>query len=219
MTRNAVFLVVLLAARPLGAQDTRFFYPEPRASAFAVTRNLGYGAADTALRMDVYRPARTSSEQPTLVFFTLGNQRANPGYTGWARLAASKGLVAILADLRATHGTQDFGTLLTHLVTRGRSLGIDTAAIAVFGASVNAFTAFPFVEDPGEKRVKAAVMFYSSADVHRFRHDLPVLYVRAGLDRPSVSVGIDSVVARALSQNAPLTIINNSGGHHSFETT
>jgi hypothetical protein len=43
------------------------------------------------------------------------------------------------------------------------------------------------------------------------------LYVRAGLDRPPVNESISKLAARAIAQNAPLTLINSAGGHHGFE--
>ena len=220
MTRSAWCLLTLAIAAPCGAQGATFFYPTPPASAFVVSRDVRYGAADTAtLRMDVYRPASRGMARPALIFYTSGAQRANEGYTIWARIAASKGLVAILADLRPAAAAQDFRTLLAHVTERGADYGLDTAAIAVFGASNNAFNLFPLAQDPRERRIKAVVMYYSGADVTELRRDLPVLYIRAGLDRPFVKASIDTVIVRALAQNAPITLINHAGGHHSFETT
>jgi hypothetical protein len=53
--------------------------------------------------------------------------------------------------------------------------------------------------------------------VETFRLDLPVLYVRAGLDRPPLNEAITTIAARAVAQNAPLTLLNYAGGHHGFE--
>ena len=220
MKRWSCSFVVLAVVPPAAAQEAAFFYPSPPPSAVAVSRDISYGAADTVVfRMDVYRPARRAPTRPALVFYTSGSQRDNPGYTAWARIAASKGVVAVLADLRPATAADDFRTLLGHLSARGAGYGIDTAAIAVYGASNNAFNVLPLVQDPRETRVTAAVIYYSGANVAEFRRDLPLLYVRAGLDRPFVNASIDSVVARALAQNAPITVINYPGGHHGFETT
>ena len=83
------------------------------------------------------------------------------------------------------------------------------------------YTALPIVEDPKQTAVKAAIMFYGTAEVTEFRRDLPLLYVRAGLDRPPVNgdqrSGITALVALATAQNAPLTLINHPFGHHAFE--
>ena len=60
-------------------------------------------------------------------------------------------------------------------------------------------------------------MYYGIADVGEFRLDLPVLYVRAGLDRPPVNRRIGELVALAITQNAPVTLLNHPSGHHAFE--
>ncbi len=75
------------------------------------------------------------------------------------------------------------------------------------------------MEDPALTSIKAAVMYYGSANIERFRLDLPVLYVRAGLDRPPVNESIAKLATLAIAQNAPLTLLNYSGGHHGFEDT
>jgi dienelactone hydrolase len=217
--RSLYCLIGFAFTAPISAQSQRFYYPEPAASTFEVLRNIRFASTDTTtLLMDVYRPANASGVPPAIVFYTSGSQRANAGYTGWARAAAARRLIAILADLRQGAAPQDFRTLISHLADRGAVYGLDTAAIAVFGASSNAFNSFPLVQDPQTTRIKAAVMYYSSANVTTFRHDLPVLYIRAGLDRAFVNLGIDSLVARALMQNAPITVINHPAGHHGFET-
>ena len=41
--------------------------------------------------------------------------------------------------------------------------------------------------------------------------------MRAGLDRPGVNESIAKLAALAVSQNAPLTLVNYAGGHHGFE--
>ena len=216
--RRLIILALMIVA-PARAQNAGIFYPTPPASAVSVTRNVQYAAADTgSLRMDVYRPnARTATKNAALVFFTTGSQRAN--YAGLANIVASKGIVAVLGDLRSDSLARDFRTMLSVIVTRAAEYGIDTARIAVFGASNGGFNAFPVAQDALESRIKASVMYYSGAEVTRFRRDLPVLYIRAGLDRPFVNASVDSLVMRALAANAPITVINYSGGHHSFEGT
>ena len=219
MKCSTICLVALTAATPAGAQSG-MYYPEPAASTFAVSRDVRYASVDTgALKMDIYRPAPSGTPRPALIFFTGGTMRANPGYAHWGRVAASKGLVAVVADLRLTAMGPDFRTLLGHLTERATDYGIDTAAIAVYGASSNALNSSAVVQDPTEKRVKASIMYYGGSDVARLRRDLPVLLIRAGIDRPFVNASIDSLIARALTQNAPITVINHSGGHHSFEST
>jgi dienelactone hydrolase len=168
--------------------------------------------------MDVYKPKRPGGARgPGLIFFNraTGADRSGRFYAAWARAAASKGIVAILPDLRQGSEAADFARLVSHLTAHGSDHGID--ALAVYAGSGNVYNAFPAVEDPKQTAIKAAVMYYGSAPITEFRLDLPVLYVRAGLDRPPVNEAIASLTALAVSQNAPVTLLNYAGGHHAFE--
>jgi len=168
--------------------------------------------------MDVFRPSSaTGTRAPALVFFNraAGAERSQGFYGAWARAAASKGVIAILPDLRPGSEAADFRILLGYLDAHGREQGID--AIAVYAGSGNVSAALPVVQDPALTSIKAAVMYYGAASVAQFRLDLPVLLVRAGLDRPPVNESIASLAAQAIAQNAPLTLLNYAGGHHGFE--
>jgi hypothetical protein len=65
--------------------------------------------------------------------------------------------------------------------------------------------------------VKAAVIYYGAAPVTQFRRDLPLLWVRAGLDRPDLNREIMRLAALATTQNAPVTLLNHASGYHGFE--
>ncbi len=209
-----------LGASTSPAQEAKLAFPTPSAGV-VVSRNVRYGVSDTAaLMMDVYLPPRSATERPpVLIMFNrgAGEDRNEPHSVGWARTAASRGVAAIVPDLRSGSEAQDFQLLLRHLTERASAVGIDPEGIAVYAGSGNVFTAFPLVEDPGQTAIKAAVMFYGSAPITQFRRDLPVLYVRAGLDRPGVNQSITTLAALAVSQNAPLTLINHPTGYHAFE--
>jgi len=223
MTRTAFGCLLFFVATALGAtaQELRFLYPAPPPGTITVSKDVLYGAdGDTRLMMDVYRPANAASARvPALVFFNraYGPQRGNAFYAGWAQAAASKGLVGIVPDLRSDLQSKDFQVLVAHLQARAADYGIDRDALAVYAGSGNVYQAFQVVEDPGQTVVKAAVMYYGTSNVTTFRLDLPVLYVRAGLDRPDVNRGIGETAALAVLQNAPLTLLNHPTGHHAFE--
>jgi hypothetical protein len=184
-----------------------------------VATDVEYATSGTTrLAMDVYRPPTArGAKLPALVFFNraTGADRSGRFYSAWAKAAASNGLIGILPDLRDGSEAADFRLLIAYLERHAPELGVD--GIAVYAGSGNVFSAFPVVEDPALTSIKAAVMYYGSANVQQFRLDLPVLYVRAGLDRPSVNESISRLAALAVSQNAPLTLLNYSGGHHGFE--
>jgi hypothetical protein len=191
----------------------------PPASDIIVASDVEYGTSGgTRLAMDIYKPATTrGAKVPALVFFNraTGADRSGRFYSAWARAAASNGVIGILPDLRDGSEAGDFRVLLSFLERHAAGQGIES--IAVYAGSGNVSTAFPVVEDPTLTSIKAAVMYYGSASIERFRPDLPVLYVRAGLDRPPVNESIAKLASVAIAQNAPLTLLNHAGGHHGFE--
>ena len=125
--------------------------------------------------------------------------------------------MAILPDLRDESFEKDLDALIAHLTANASSLGIDRERIALYAGSGNVYRALPLVQSPKQTTIKAAVMYYGSAQVTEFRRDLPILMVRAGLDRPPVNRAITELVTLASNQNAPVTLLNYPGGHHAFE--
>jgi dienelactone hydrolase len=223
------------AAQPQRPPAWRFHYPEPPAAAVRVVRGVPFGVADSArLAMDVYRPAGAVGPAPALILFSLQwqgdrpSREVNDQVIAWARIAAANGIVAVIPDLRAEPGTgtstaparalgDDLARVVAHLTAHAREYGLDGARLALFAASGNVAAALPAVQDPRQTGIRAAVMYYGMADVSALRLDLPLLYVRAGQDSREMNAGIDRVVALALAQNAPLTLLNHHTGHHAFE--
>lgn len=216
-------IVVSAAAAAAQPPQWRFALPQPATESFSVTRDVQYATSGTeSLRMDVFRPrGEAGARAPVLIFFNRAfgsEQRNNPFYSAWAQVAAANGLTAILPDLRPEQVAEDFKQLVAHLTQKGAQLGIDPAALAVYAGSGNVSQAFPLVEDPAQTAVKAAVMYYGGAQITEYRRDLPVLFVRAGLDRPDLNRAITTMAALAVTQNAPLTLLNHAAGYHGFET-
>jgi dienelactone hydrolase len=217
MTRHLLVAALsVIVSAPAAAQDLKFFYPAPPASEIDVSKDVPYAG----LQMDVYRPRGSAGQPlPAVIFFNMavGAQRSNPFYKAWAEIAASKGVVAILPDLRGDTFEKDFDAAIAHLAASAARFGVDRDRIAVYGGSGNVSRALPLVQKPSQTAVKAAVMYYGGAQVAQFRRDLPLLFVRAGLDRPPVNRAIDDLAALAMKQNAPITVLNYPGGHHAFE--
>ena len=157
--------------------------------------------------MDVYRPRTAAAPAPVLILFNTlsGAERGHPFYRAWAEIAAAKGLVAILPDLRVATLEQDFDALLAHLAANGASFGADRDRIAVYAGSGNVFRGLPLFVDPRRTALKAMVLYYGSADVKTFRGDLPTLFVRAGLDRPPVNRAMTELITLAQTQNVPVS--------------
>jgi dienelactone hydrolase len=203
------------------AQATHLAFPVPLPDV-AVASDVRFGTVGgVPLMMDVYqRPREAGKLRAALVFFNRASgapDRQSPLYVGWARSAASRDLAGIVPDLRSGSEARDFEALIEYLTRHGGDIGVDTAAIAVYAASGNVATAFPLLEDPRQTAIKAAVIYYGTAPITTFRRDLPVLYVRAGLDRPNVNEEILTLASRAITQNAPVTLLNHATGYHGFE--
>jgi dienelactone hydrolase len=226
----------LLAATAASARQWPLHVPEPRLEASRVTRDVSFAIVDTSnLLMDVYRPAHSTGACPAVIFYTLywpaegaSARKANDWFKSWARLAAANGIVAILPDLRAEPGTgnaekparalgDDFQRLVAHLTDHASEYGVDVDRITAFAESGATWAALPAVEDARQSAIKAAVMYYGSASIDTFRSDLPLLWVRAGLDSPRTNADIARVSTLAISQNAPVTLLNHPTGHHGFE--
>jgi dienelactone hydrolase len=220
MMRPVAFLLWAAVGTAASAQDMRFFYPAPAESTFQVTRDVQYGAsAGEPLRLDLYRPG-ANGVYPTVIFSNLayGPQRSGPFYVQWAQIAASKGITAIVPDLRAGTYADDMTQLLEYITSEASAAqGIDRNAIAVYAGSGNVSRTLPFVQNPRSTMIKAAVMYYGAAEVTQYRTDLPILFVRAGLDRPALNQAITRIVSDAVTQNAPWTLLNHPGGRHAFE--
>jgi tetratricopeptide (TPR) repeat protein len=211
-------LLVALAC----AQESRLAYPLPPSSDFVVRKDLPYRSWDGHdLLMDAYRPSKLSpgARLPVLVILNTLSQsrRSDSYYIDWATLAAAHGFVAINFDIHDDGLEEDFDRMIEFLAGHAAELNAEANQVAVYAASGNVSRALPLVENPRRTVVKAAVIYYGAANVQEFRLDLPVLYVRAGLDRPGVNQQIDALSSTAIRQNAPVTFINHAGGHHAFE--
>lgn len=232
-------LGALCAATVLIARDAAgqwpLHYPEPAVNSVHASKGVAYATSEgSSLLMDVYRPAGAHAAGPALVFYSLywpaegSSSRSSDWYVAWARIAAANGIVAIVPDLRAEPGTgnaqtparalgNDFRLLLAHLVERHSDYALDPARIALFAESGATWAALPAVQDTGQRAVRAAVMYYGAANVDAFRADLPLLWVRAGMDSQRTNAAIAELATRALDQNAPLTLLNHPAGRHGFE--
>ena len=220
---SALCLIQLVASQA-AAQQPRFNYPEPPRTAVRLMSDIPFATAGaTTLSMDVYRPATSAAPAPALIFFRDSDpgrptvRQSDEPLKSWARVAAAQGIVAIIPDLRSGSAPEDLRLLLPHLVSRASHYGVDRERLVLFAASGPAAEALPAVEDPRQTAIRAAVIYYGVANVTTFRVDLPVLWVRAGLDHAGMNREIVRLTALAASQNAPVTLLNHHTGHHAFE--
>ncbi len=200
----------------------RFMFPVPDASQVEIRKDLLYmKAGGKDILLDLYRPAKIApgTRLPVAIFMNAigGSQRPWEIYVGWAKAATANGFAAINADPDVESGEAAFDALLAYVAAHADEFHFDANRIVVYAASANVSNALPWVENPKRTAVKAAAMYYGAAEVPVFRLDLPLLFVRAGLDRPGMNQALAAVSAKAIQANAPVTLLNHAGGHHGFE--
>jgi dienelactone hydrolase len=211
-----------VALIPAAARSDTFHYPRPAAASFVRT-DVPYTTSNGApVGMDVYRPAKSGPNAllPAFVFLNSTASRSlrtSELYRGWAEATTARGMVALVPDATMDFAV-GFDALLAYVRDHARQLKIDPERIAVYAASGNAFGSLPVIEDPKRTGIAAAVVYYGAGYVTAFRPDLPILFVRAGLDRPGMNEDLDSLVAAGLRANAPVSVINYPSGRHGFET-
>ncbi len=212
--RTLITLLLFVVTIPAAAQNV-FFYPKADPAAIAVRKDLEYRSG---LKFDVYRPAN-DTVVPVVVFANVGSTAYTswPFYIGWGEATAGAGLAAVVYQATQPTAIADFDALVANLRTRAAELKIDPSRIVVWSASANVRVGLPVAMDRGRDYLRGAVVYYGDAEVGELRTDLPVLFVRAGLDRPALNEQVDKLLARALLANAPWTVENYSGGLHGFE--
>ena len=188
-------LGVLAAALVVGsvaaAQERQFYYPAPPPASF--TRLAGPGLrrpADGRLSSATPGGARL----PALILFNTpaGAGAPQPFYKAWAEIAASKGLVAILPDLRGDARRAGLRRLLAHLDGQWRGARRRSRShrrLRRLGQRVPRPAA---VRGPATDGAQGggALLRRRRGD-RRSGGDLPILFVRAGLDRPAGHAGDD----------------------------
>lgn len=214
--------IVSVAMACVCAAQSPFVYPVPPTDSFAVRDGLAYQGAVASHSFDLFRPARRASREgwPILVIFNgygISMMRTSDESRAWAKAATATGLSAITAETTPGHVAEDFDSLTAYLTRHANDLEVDPDRIAVIAWSGNAVTGLETVENPDRKAIKAAVMYYGSGPVTQVRLDVPVLFVRAGLDQPDLNHVMDSVISRGLTANAPWSVLNDPSGHHGFE--
>jgi hypothetical protein len=206
-------LVFFLAASAF-AQE-RFVYPKPAPDRITVRRDIVFSGD---LKFDLYRPAGTDVV-PVVIFANVGSSAYTtwPFYTGWGETVAGAGLGGVVYQATTEGALPQFDALMTALRSRAAELHIDPQRVIVWSASSNVPIGLRIAMDTERQYIRGAVVEYGAAEVPEIRRDVPVLFVRAGLDTPQLNAMIDPMLARVLSANAPWTIINYGGGLHGFE--
>jgi dienelactone hydrolase len=216
------FLVFVCSVGFAQPTDHGFAYPAPAEGTYLFSRDVAYRThAGVPVLADIYRPAnKNGAHSPVLIFMNTrgpSSLRNHPIYLGWGRLAASEGFVAVVPDASADGAEKDFNGVLDYVGAHATELAADPEQIGIYAASGNG-NGLLLVEDPKRSTVRAAAIYYGFVPpLEKYRSDLPVLLVRAGLDRPMLNRNIAETVQAAVAQNAPFTLLNYPAGHHGFE--
>lgn len=215
--RIATLALALLLTTSATAQ--KFVAPEPDASRFTVQKNIVYATPDgQVLALDFYRPAG-NAVVPVVITCNVGisGMKDWNGYVGWGKAIAAAGLASVHYDARNNRGVDDFDALVAFLRTNAGEYRIDPSRIVVWGGSANVRLALPVAMDAKRDDIRGGVIFYGDAEVPEVRTDVPVYFVRSGLDDAGLNRRIDTLISRALAANAPWTIDNYGGGLHGFD--
>jgi len=218
--RAALLLALAWAfASPSSAED-RFVAPLPDPGDVEVRKDIPYGADGASVpKFDLYRPATRPVRLPVVIFVNgIGADwiRGHVQYTSWARAVTARGLAGITMDSREASVDEDVRALITHLTGNAAGLGVDPSRIALWSCSSNVTRGLPLAQSLGAS-VRAAVVYYGRAEGPASRRDLPVLFVRAGRDSPSLNKGLEALVTQALADNAPAEMMNVASGVHGFD--
>lgn len=215
-------VLVMMSCSAASAQEARFVYPVPAEGTFTKTDAIYKTTATTSLGLDFFRPATVARGQrfPVLIIvngFGGPALRTSLQSQSWAKAATAHGFAAVTEETTLDRFAEDFDSLVVYLTQHAEDLHVDPERISMIAWSGNVYDALPVAEDPERKSIKAAVFYYGAADVKQFRLDLPVLFVRAGLDQPPTNHHLDQTVAAGLTANAPWIVLNYPAGHHGFD--
>lgn len=188
-----------------------------------IRKNVVYKTAnDTALAMDIYYPPGfdKKNKRPVVIFnngvgsLDLLNWRA---YTDWARLAAVNGLIAVNYQSRQGRAYTDTEDLIAYVRTNASALNIDADRIGMWTCSANTGVGLPIMMQPDNTYIKCGVVYYGSAQLQTMRTDLPILYVRSGLDGAQINTGIEYTIRHMTEVECDLTFIHYAEGQHAFD--
>ncbi len=221
-------MVLVAGAAAAGAAPQRSLdvtaYPvvvsAPGAAAVETVR-IRYRARDgVELDADLYLPTGRSvaAPAPAVVFANgVGGRLLDwEGYRTWGRLVAAHGLAGVTAESRAGSSGEDLEDLLAHLAERGPDLNVDPARVALWACSANVPVAAAILASR-PAGVRAAVLYYGSVETAELPDDLPVLYVMAGRDAPSLKAAIRRAWGAAVERGLPWTMVAAPGLTHAFD--
>jgi dienelactone hydrolase len=161
-------------------------------------------------------------------------------YISWSKLIAASGMAAIIYE---THQPiSDLLEIMDYIQQNAIKLQIDEKQIGIWSCSGNVPTALTSITPSNEYFIKCAVLYYGAMlsednsnaltklaetigfeyptrlSFNQISQNIPLLILRAGLEEmPNLNDSIDRFVKNSVSNNLPITFINNPKGHHAFD--
>ncbi len=179
-------------------------------------------AGDTALSLDIYYPPEFDkrTKRPVVIFNNGVGSPELPrwrAYTDWARLIAASGLIAVNYQSRQGRAFVDTEDLIAYVRTHGDELRLDADRIGLWTCSANTGVGLPLMMQQEKSFIQCGVVYYGSAQLQTMRTDLPVLYVRSGLDGLGINTGIEYTIRHMTEVECDLTFIHYPEGQHAFD--
>lgn len=161
-------------------------------------------------------------------------------YILWSKLIAASGMAAIIYE--TDQPISDLLEIIDNIQQNATKLQIDEKRIGIWSCSGNVPTALTVITPSNEHLIKCAVLYYGvmlswdDSDVipklaeqigfeyptgmsfSQISQNIPQLILRAGLEEiPHLNDSIDHFVKNSVSNNIPITFVNNSKGQHGFD--
>jgi len=211
-------LVLLLTATTAIAQE-RPAYPAPAEGRVVVHREQPFlESGGERFTFDLYRPAGNETV-PVVIVANVGSRSYGTwqGYIALARAFADSGMAAVVYQAGQGKAPEHYDAVMARLRERATEFRIDPTRVVLWAGSSNVTVGLPIAMDRSRDHIRGLILYYGYAETPQIRTDLPVLFVRAGLDSTQLNQAADRLILRALAANAPWTIENYGSGYHGFD--
>lgn len=183
--------------------------------------------------VDVYRPAG-AQPLPTVIIVPGPSPAAYPipprqwpAYVGYGRLAASRGVAAVVLDL-PYHDLSDWSLLSPDLPGRVKAVrgldDVDRSRIAIWAMSAGAMLVGSWLAE-SPKWLRGLALSYPvlatpeprPMPADAVRPGRPIVLTRVGKERPDWQAAVDRFLATATATGTSVRVIDLPEGQHGFD--
>ena len=211
-------LLLLLTATTAVAQERPAYSPPADGRVVVRLEQPFLEAGGERFTFDLYRPAGNETV-PVLIVANVGSRSYGTwqGYIALAKAFADSGMAAVIYQAAPGKAAEHYDGVIAQLRARATEFRIDPTRVVVWAGSSNVTVGLPIAMDPSRDHIRGLILYYGYAETAKIRTDLPVFFVRAGLDSTQLNQAADQLILRALAANAPWTIENYGSGYHGFD--